>query len=289
MPSRTLFHQRSKDVTIYVAPGCIVQEAAASMEQFEGEFPDMQKDAKLLRETIEEDLAEIRKKAELRRNQSLARRRAQAEMRQRLARRRGRQPDAAIDSNGAAAAQPRPPTPRPPVNPFLEASLRQGSVERQPEHVASCPATSSAAQAVTMEASGLELRPGRDEAFRSGSAQSVEETPSDLPSGVQVGPTRQQVPCREEMPSSQDSGEMVPGPPPGSPPRREADAHAASARSAEGVSFDRALVECGQHENGDHAGASNEIPEPGVAPAEDRMALWQDDLVRFLHDNVCFQ
>jgi hypothetical protein len=289
MPSRTLFHQRSKDVTIYVAPGCIVQEAAASMEQFEGEFPDMQKDAKRLRETIEEDLAEIRKKAELRRNQSLARRRAQAEMRQRLARRRGRQPDAAIDSNGAAAAQPRPPTPRPPVNPFLEASLRQGSVERQPEHVASCPATSSAAQAVTMEPSGLELRPGRDEAFRSGSAQSVEETPSDLPSGVQVGPTRQQVPCREEMPSSQDSGEMVPGPPPGSPPRREADAHAASARSAEGVSFDRALVECGQHENGDHAGASNEIPEPGVAPAEDRPALWQDDLVRFLHDNVCFQ
>ncbi|EIE23488.1 WD40 repeat-like protein, partial [Coccomyxa subellipsoidea C-169] len=45
----------------------LLEEAAASMEQFEGEFPDMQKDAKRLRETIEEDLAEVRKKAELRR------------------------------------------------------------------------------------------------------------------------------------------------------------------------------------------------------------------------------
>ncbi len=242
------------------------------MEQFEGEFPDMQKDAKRLRETIEEDLAEVRKKAELRRTQSAARRRAQAEMRQNAARHRRRQTDATADSNGAVAATaaPRPPTPRPPVNPFLEASMHLA--EAGP--AAGSPAASSAAQQADLDA-GAELgrRPGREEAFTLDSALGGEGTRSDAPSALLVGPTRQQPSSAREVPSHQDSDEVVPGPPSGSPPGPGGDFQAGSAAtrgSVERTALDRALLEYRQHDNGD-AGASN---------AQDSRLPWEDNSVR---------
>lgn len=230
-----------------------VQEAAASMERFEGDFPEMHKDAKRLRETIEEDLAEHRKKVELRRTQAQARRRAQVQLRRRSAARSRRRPDGAAATNGAAANTPRPPTPVPPVNPFLEESMRSAEVYRLSEPTASELPPSSAGRQGPSPSTGAneQPRPHADRALRSNSAQEVEEQRSSAPAGRLTEDGGQQdsvwdLPRRNHF---EEEGDVAPPPPPESPPQPGDGWHPAASHAVGAEGLDRAEV--AYQQNGD--------------------------------------
>ncbi|CAL8472173.1 g11715 [Coccomyxa elongata] len=230
-----------------------LEEAAASMERFEGDFPEMHKDAKRLRETIEEDLAEHRKKVELRRTQAQARRRAQLQLRRRSAARSRRRPDGAAAANGAAANTPCPPTPVPPVNPFLEASMRSAEVDRRSEPTASDLSPSSAGRQGPSPSTGAneQPRPHADRALRSNSAQEVEEENSSAPAGrlTENGGHQDSVwdlPRRNQL---EEEGDVAPPPPPESPPQPGDGWHPAASHAAGAQGLDRAVV--AYQQNGD--------------------------------------
>lgn len=115
------------------------QAASAALEEFEIAFPERQKDAARLRESITEDALERRRRAEARRLQAESRRQVRADLRQRAARRRHGRRDTAVSaaddgSSEAGARVVRPPTPVPPLNPFRDASQHAQQQEHSDAH-----------------------------------------------------------------------------------------------------------------------------------------------------------
>ena len=212
------------------------------MERFEGDFPEMHKDAERLRETIEEDLAEHRKKAELRRTQAQARRRAQLQLRRRSAARSRRRPDGAAATNGTAANTPRPPTPVPPVNPFLEASMRSAQVERHSEPTVTDLPPSSADRQRPSPSTGANEQPRpphADRVLRSDLAQDVEEERSSASAGRLRENRGHQDSVWDMLRGNQveEEADLVPPPPPESPPQPGDSLSSATLRAATVVAY----------------------------------------------------